>query len=584
MGKENSADTNVLNSSDIIYMIMTDRYPDGDPSNNGIWGAEYRPGQLKYHQGGDFRGIIEKLDYLCELGITAIWISPPQTNEHRNKLYDGSSYHGYNTHDFNSIDPHFGTREELQELIDKAHQKGIKMITDAVPNHTADYLDPFATEYSTKYPADFRPAPPFDNPEWYHHNGDTINWNDQWELENTDIGGLDDLAHEKEEVQEAIISAYKKLTGMGFDGIRIDAATSIPKWFLEKFQEEMGIPCFGETYNASVDYVSDYQRHIWGVLDFPLFFAMVDVFASDKDVLLLKNILDQDFKYQDSRHVVTFLDNHDRNRFLCVAEDNYRKLLMGLSFLFAARGIPDIYYGTEQGFHNSDGVVVKDSIIDHQNREVMDVFDTENPIFKHIKRLTQIRKENPVLVDGVQKELISSDPIYSFIRSNADKEYVLSVFNNGYEMQNIEVKLPPEIQIEVGTCLTNLLDTRQSALVEDHEGKKVMHLALGGKCTFILTPGEVEEYIPDKLVETKICVSYVGDSNDVISLRGNRYPLWSGRNRRMRKAGANLWEFTIYRMNSDEVLEFSVVLNQDKVSKNIYQVNGGSSIDIFPEF
>lgn len=578
-----------LNESDIIYMIMTDRYPGGNPDNNGVWGAEYRPGQLKYRQGGDFLGIIGKMGYLKNLGITAIWISPPQENEYRNKLYEGTAYHGYHTHDYFSIDKHFGTREELQELIDTAHACGIKVILDAVPNHTADYLDSFTTEYNPAYPRDFRPAPPFNNPAWYHHNGDTVHWDDQWELENTDIGGLDGLDHDKKEVREALFRAYAKLAGMGFDGVRIDAATSIPKWFLQEFERNAGIPAFGETYNKDVAYVSDYQKYLWGVLDFPLFFALVDVFASDQDFSAIQHVLAQDSMYQDPKRVVTFLDNHDRNRFLCVAQDDYRKLFLGLDFIFTARGIPDVYYGTEQGFYNggSNGVAVTDSIVDWQNREVMDTFDETGPIFRHIRRLADIRKGNPVLAYGQQLELYCDSQIYCFARvRKEEKEIIISVFNNGYGSKTVLIPLSGINFIKVGAVFTDLLDTSyRGEIYSDSSGNLFMGVTLQAKAARVMTRNrKIEPYVSEQLVETHIIVNYSGVPSDTISLRGNPYPLWEDRGRMMRRAGSSKWEFSIYRIPENGSLEFRPVLNNLILAEDKYIVYGGQTLEINPSF
>ena len=111
--------SSVLNESDIIYMILTDRFYDADPTNNGTLNQEYRPGQLKYTQGGDWKGITQKLDYIKNLGVTAIWISPPSQNELLSRDGEESGYHGYFTHDYNSADPHFGTKQDLIDLVEK---------------------------------------------------------------------------------------------------------------------------------------------------------------------------------------------------------------------------------------------------------------------------------------------------------------------------------------------------------------------------------------------------------------------------------------------------------------------------------
>ena len=148
----------VLDESDIIYMILTDRFYDGDPSNNGKKGYEYRPGQLKYTQGGDWKGIRQKLDYIKDLGVTAIWISPPSENELLSRDGNESGYHGYFTHDYNKADPHYGSKQDLIDLVSEAHQKGLKVVLDVVPNHTADYFKGSSSTYDSM---EYQPAAPF---------------------------------------------------------------------------------------------------------------------------------------------------------------------------------------------------------------------------------------------------------------------------------------------------------------------------------------------------------------------------------------------------------------------------------------
>lgn len=336
----------VLDESDIIYMILTDRFYDSDSSNNGTLGVEYRPGELKYTQGGDWNGITQKLDYIKDLGVTAIWISPPSENELLSRDGEESGYHGYFTHDYNSADPHYGTKEDLINLVSTAHEKGLKVILDVVPNHTADYFNGSSSTYDSD---SYQPAAPFNNPDWYHHFGDITDWSDENQVLNYDLGGLDDLNQDNPDARQAIKDAYKAwVEDTGADGVRIDAARSLPKDFIQEFENYLGVPSFGEIFVGDVDYVSDFSNYEWGVLDFPLFFQAREVFAHDASFTTVKSIFDQDSKYNDVNHLVTFIDNHDRDRFLCLAGDNYQKLRLALTFIFTVRGIPDVYYGTEQ--------------------------------------------------------------------------------------------------------------------------------------------------------------------------------------------------------------------------------------------
>ena len=128
---------------------------------------------------------------------------------------------------------------------------------------------------------------------------------------NYDLGGLDDLNQDNQDARAAIKSAYKTwVQDTGADGVRVDAARSIPKDFLAEFEKSLGVPTFGEVFVGDVDYVSDFQKYEWGVLDFPLFFQAREVFAHDADFTTVKKIFDQDNKYKDPNRLVTFIDNH----------------------------------------------------------------------------------------------------------------------------------------------------------------------------------------------------------------------------------------------------------------------------------
>lgn len=157
---------------------------------------------------------------------------------------------------------------------------------------------------------------------------------------------------------------------MGFDGVRVDAARSVPKPWLKTFEQQLGVPSFGEIFVGDIDYVSDYQKYEWGTLDFPYFFTAREVFAADTDMTALGRLFAQDAKYVDSNRQETFLDNRDRARFLTWANDDYQRLRSGLAFLLSSRGVPVIYYGTEQATDgNGNGNEVP--IANKDNRQEM---------------------------------------------------------------------------------------------------------------------------------------------------------------------------------------------------------------------
>lgn len=570
---------------DTIYMVLTDRFYDGDPSNNGTLGVEYRPGELKYRQGGDWQGMIDKMNYIKDLGVTAIWISPVQLNVPLSKSGDEAGYHGYFTKDYYATDDHFGSLNKLKEMVALAHEKGMKVILDAVPNHTADFLEPFATEYTSE---DNRPAAPFNNADWFHHNGDITDYDDYWQLVNCDMGGLDDLAQEIPAVTQELIEVYQYwISEVGFDAIRVDAASSMPKTFLKEFQDGLGMATFGEIFNGSVDFVSDFQNYEWGMLDFPLFFSARDVFANDANCSRLKEILDQDSKYFNPQNLVTFIDNHDRDRFLCVADDSYEKLRMALAFIFTVRGTPDVYYGTEQNLYGNGELLEPFGIANSYNREMMSSFDQNSTTYQYIQRLSEIRKLCPALSNGTQREMWCSDTVYSFSRrDDSTGQETIVVMNNGYTDTTITIPMRAETSYYAGAEFVNLLNTNQTVKIEEGgtTGRQFT-ISLPAKSCAILAHGAFAPYTMPTYAKTTIRVHYDTGMGNYISLRGDLYPLDWDEGVKMGNVSSEVWEFHIERYTSGETINFKPLLNDTTWSTgNNYTVTAGNTIDIYPNF
>lgn len=577
--------SSVLNENDIIYMVLTDRFYDGDSSNNGTLNVEYRPGNLKFNQGGDWKGLTEKLDYIKNLGVTAIWISPVSENEPLSRDKSESGYHGYFTHDYNKADPHFGTKEDLIRLVQTAHSKGLKVILDAVPNHTADYLAEGATSYSSD---DYQPAAPFNNPAWYHHYGDITDWNDPFQVLNNDLGGLDDLNQDNADAREAIKNAYKTwVQDTGADGVRVDAARSIPKDFLAEFEEYLGVPTFGEIFVGDVDYVSDFQNYEWGVLDFPLFFQAREVFAHDADFSTVKEIFDQDSKYKDPNRLITFIDNHDRDRFLCLADDDFQKMRLALTFLFTVRGIPDIYYGTEQNCYGGGKPTEWAGIANKENREVMPSFSEDGNMYQYIQRLAQLRNNYTCLRTGTQREMWYESNIYAYSRrDDSTGQEIITVINNATSNESRNIPIRAESSLSVGTELTNLLDTSVKATIVSGgvTGKQIC-VSLPAKTAYVFTADSPAPYTPPERTVTTIRVHYdTGYGNDMY-LRGSSYPLWWDSGRKMYNVNSDTWVYEIERIPFGETIEFKPLINDTTWSSGEnYVVTGGQTIDIYPNF
>lgn len=494
-----AASIGTVDENDTIYQIMVDRFHDGDKSNNAtgaaIRYAENGEEDFRYMKGGDWQGVIDKLPYIHNMGYTAIWISPvaePQmTNRDNNGTGRNTAYHGYNVKDPNAANPYFGTKEKLKELVDSAHALGIKVIIDVVPNHVGDYM--LGTQAYYDIPS-LQPAAPFNNPSWYHHNGD-INWSlvdgnyTQWAqdyIENHDLAGLDDIDFDVPAAKSAIFSSIKGwFDYTGADGARVDAAKLIKPTDIGELQNLLGVNTFGENFDGNAEFVSRWvgQNKEWGMLDFPLFFSVLNSFAYGQSFESnIKSTLAQDSYYNgNANHMVTFIDNHDRNRFLTEAGGSVEKLQNALTFIFTVRGVPVVFQGTEQNKGNGNGSIITGGIADTWNRwsmvkrdangnVIQDYFNENTSTYKYVAKLNQIRKNYEALRKGTQREMWSAQNLYAFSRrmdngTNTGQE-VISVFSNASSgTQTVTIPLRAESTLAVGTVLVNQLNTSDTVTV-----------------------------------------------------------------------------------------------------------------------
>ena len=233
-------------------------------------------------------------------------------------------------------------------------------------------------------------------------------------MENGDIGGLDDLDQSNQDVVDEIADVYDYwFTTTGADAARVDAARSMSKDYLADFEAAIGVQTFGEVFHGDVAYVADYQDYEWSVLDFPLFFNARDVFANDGDFDNIKNILDNDWRYAHPERLMTFIDNHDRDRFLALADDNYDRLRSAMTFLFTVRGIPVTYYGTEQALtaaasRRSGRASPTTSTASRRQLQRSSV------MFQWIERLADVREDYPQLASGTQREMWVEDHVFAY--------------------------------------------------------------------------------------------------------------------------------------------------------------------------
>gem|GEM_PF-907483 len=582
---------NVFDEGDVIYQIMTDRFANGDPSNDNFGYGEYRPGNLSFYQGGDWQGIIDRLAYIKHLGVTAIWISSVHWNQWLNVPGQSAGYHGYWPYDFYRTEPHFGSLEKLKELVRRASDMGIAVITEAIPNHTGDFLYDapntwrWRTREETQSP-ELKPAPPFDNLQWYHNYGHIEDWNNDFQRINHDLrgnirepnvwGGLDDLAQEKPEVRQELFRVYSYWRDeVGFAAFRFDASKHVPDDFRKEFQENVGIPCFGESWYGDPATLAQHWRDgpLWGFQDFPMLFAVRDVFAGEQSFDRISSTLAQDSLYPDASHLVISIETHDIERFLFAAGRDNQRLKLALTFLLTCRGVPSLYYGTEQGLAGGG---------DPNNREVMPSWEM-TPVYLHIKRLNEIRQRYPAISRGLQYEVYKEASIYVYRKVYQNEQAVVAL-NNSWASRTISVTVP----LPPGTELVNLLNTDDRVTVGS-DGR--ITVTLGAKEGKIYSNVMRENYSRGAVEpqptysRTVIRVHYNVGWDNSIYIRGDTPPLsWSVGLPATWTEG-NIWVWETNLIPDGQRFEFKPLINDRIWSRGSnYEGYGGQIIDVYPEF
>ncbi|MFH1278372.1 MAG: alpha-amylase family glycosyl hydrolase [Candidatus Eisenbacteria bacterium] len=452
-----------------IYQILTDRFFDGDPSNNALEGY-YDPSDGARIHGGDWAGIEEKLDYIRGLGATSIWISPVQKNAF-------AAYHGYHIQDFHQFAPHFGGEGDLVSLIDEAHAHGLYMILDVIANHGGDLIDSADPDYPDFHdPGDYvlrwkntsnKAAPPFDDLSWYHNNGHINDWVDPEQILG-ELFGLDDFRTEEPAVRDALAEAHQWLIERtDADGFRIDTVKHVELSFWQEFApavhsfaaDSLGKDRFflyGEIFDGSNWKNGIYTGTMAGgpyaldsVLRFPMHFTTNPVFRDGGATEWLSGQYADSVYYDPAarNRLVLFLDNHDVARFMgfgsSAAEDE-AKAKVALAWLYTSVGVPCLYYGTEQEFDGGG---------DPWNREDMwdgswdfgpsegDNFDQTAPLYRWVRRLNGLRRQFPALRRGGQTEIANAQEagIYSYYRKLTGETTVLVLLNTKGEADTLSV-------------------------------------------------------------------------------------------------------------------------------------------------
>ena len=454
-----SVENNSSMSTDVIYQIVTDRFVDGDSSNNPS-GEIYDKNNLKKYHGGDWVGITQKINegYFTNMGVSAIWISSPvQNSDYIDPSNGCAPYHGYWGRDFFLPNQYFGTMEEFTTLVSTAHSKDIKVIIDFAPNHTS-----FAVYDGIKQPND---GALYKNGELvstysddtkgvFNHVSDQWAEFDTWEhTVYAPLFGLADLNQQNAITDQYLKDAIKVWLDAGVDGIRVDAVKHMSlgwqKNWVNSIYDYKPVFIFGEWSHSATTSEPNMENFAnesgMSLLDFryntAVRSALANALTSGYTMKDFHNtMMDMEQDYDCINDQVTFLDNHDQSRFMTEAGNNKLTLDIAFALQMTSRGIPCVYYGTEQ--YMSDAAGGKS---DPYNRADMTSFDQTSRAYQIISKLAPLRKSNPALAYGSTQERWLNDDVYVYERVFGNNVVMTAINRNqstGYQLEGLLSSLP----------------------------------------------------------------------------------------------------------------------------------------------
>lgn len=488
-----------FSSADVLYMLMPDRFADGNVKNDQLKGMnDYKCDRTKpsLRHGGDLEGIRQHLDYFNQLGVTALWFTPVlENNSPDNNGY--STYHGYATTDYYNVDPRFGNNLEYKQLIDDAHKHGLKIVMDMIFNHCG-FEHPWIKDIPSK---DW-----FNSPEWLYSAGATgrdpmtgltnsaPKVNDKYKQTNyrlstvldpyaskfdkdETVNGwfvptMPDLNQRNPHVMKYLIQNSEWwIETVGIDGIRMDTYPyadfdGMAEWMKTLNAEYPNFNIVGETWVAEPAYTATWQKdsklakknsYLKTVMDFSFYVKLSEAKneeTNDEDTGLQRiyNSFVYDYLYPNPQNVMAFIENHDTDRFLGEGR-NVDMLKQAYALLLTTRRIPQLYYGTEVLMNGTktvtDGNVRKDFIGGFPG-DTRSAFTREgrtadeNEMFDWLSRLLHWRQGNKVISEGSMIQFMPHNGIYAFARQR-DGKTVITILNGTTKTEMFDVKRYAEV-------------------------------------------------------------------------------------------------------------------------------------------
>ena len=462
--REGSAFRKSFTEADAIYLLMPDRFANGNPGNDSIVG--YHQGVHREipgaRHGGDIAGIVSKIPYLADLGITALWTTP---------LFDNNdtqySYHHYACSDYYKIDPRFGKNEDYLRLSETCHANGLKLIIDVVPNHCG-------------------------GSHWWMKDMPAKDWLNNWDIYTSSnyriIAWTDPHASDADKyrlthgwfapnmpdlnLQNPLLFDYLRqvyvfwIESANIDGMRVDTYPyndiKTAARFVQSIRNEYpNMNVVGECWvktPAEIAYFQSgnnnkdgFDSRLQSVMDFCLKDVLGTSFNEaeswDGGMARFYAHYAQDFVYANTNQIMNFLDNHDIDRFSTAVKRDVSKYKMALAMMLTARGYPQIYYGTEimldgvQGSYEGNRFDFPGGWASDKRNAFQSEGRTnaENEVFNYLKALLNYRKNNPVLQNGKMKQFIPENGFYVYFRYN-DQQTIMVIANNNDQTKELDLK------------------------------------------------------------------------------------------------------------------------------------------------
>ncbi|MFN8586884.1 MAG: alpha-amylase family glycosyl hydrolase [Candidatus Eisenbacteria bacterium] len=439
----------------VIYQVITDRFANGNTANDNAEGS-YNPSDGARTHGGDFVGLRGKLDYLQQLGVTTLWISPVVINT-------GGEYHGYAAKDLYTISPQMGTKAELQALVADCHARGMYVVIDVVCNHMGTLLTSTAPgypayNYPTGYPLSWRDTNKkypgfFSDPAKFHNYGDVSNWSGTEQVVGA-IFGLNDIRTEDASVQAELVAAYRQLIAdTDCDGFRVDTVKHVDGGFWDVWcpgirtwaatQGKSDFLMFGEVFDGDAaagpftGTMGSASYRFDSMLWYGMYWTTNGVWGGSTAPVEIQNTYGN-LSYFDPtvrERLVTFLDNHDNSRFqgAGVANQDQSRARTAIAWLLTARAIPCLYYGTEQEFDGGSDPWCREDMWAGQwnfGPSLGDNFKQSHSLFRWTRDLIAVRKRHDALRRGALTHLYAEAAgagLYAIERRSASDTVVVAI-------------------------------------------------------------------------------------------------------------------------------------------------------------